>query len=305
MLVLITGANGFIGKYVAKYYKSKGYQVIGIGHGDWVQAEYHVWGIDEWHKCDITLENLILYANNPEIIVHCAGSGSVEFSIHHPLADFQRTVSTTYAVLEYIKTASMKTKLIYPSSAAVYGLIQSLPIKENQGLHPISPYGIHKKMAEEACNLYAKQYGISVIIMRLFSVYGDELKKQLLWEACEKINKGASEFWGSGEEKRDWIHIHEVAELMYLAGEKADSQCECVNVGTGNSVTVKELLQILFNSYGKKSQSPRFNGKIKSGNPDCYEADIEKIQQWGWVNRTMLQDGVMQYVTWYKENAKY
>ena len=87
----------------------------------------------------------------------------------------------------YKRQYSYNTKLIYPSSAAVYGFSNNLPLKEYSDLNPISPYGYHKKIVEELCRMYVEQYAVKVVVLRLFSVYGKELKKQLLWDACKKL----------------------------------------------------------------------------------------------------------------------
>ena len=117
--VLVTGAYGFIGRYVAREYHKNGYYVIGMGHGTWNLVDTNIWGIDEFYSCDITIESLAKYAIDIDVIVHCAGSGSVGFSVENPLQDFERTVQTTYFVLEFIRKYSYNTTLIYPSSAAV------------------------------------------------------------------------------------------------------------------------------------------------------------------------------------------
>ena len=100
---LVTGAHGFLGRYVARQLARDNWRVIGLGHGSWARDEWKVWGIAEWHCADIALETLLIYAGEPDVIVHCAGSGSVGFSMTHPYQDFQRTVATALAVLEYAR----------------------------------------------------------------------------------------------------------------------------------------------------------------------------------------------------------
>ena len=142
--VLVTGANGFIGRYIAKEYHDNGYYIVGVGHGKYSIQECKHWGIDEWHEMDITIDVLkrLLIRN---IIVHCAGSGSVGFSVTNPMQDFERTVLSTHYVLEYMRLYAPNAKLIYPSSAAIYGCCAEMPIRENALKNPISPYGYHKK----------------------------------------------------------------------------------------------------------------------------------------------------------------
>lgn len=301
--VLVTGAYGFIGRYTAKEFHKAGYYVIGLGHGTWGQNEASRWGVDEWHVGDVTMDALQTYALDCEVIVHCAGSGSVGFSIANPMKDFERTVWTTHYVLEFIRLYSPTTRFVYPSSAAVYGNQDELPLQVNMIPNPISPYGVHKKIVEELCQMYAKQYGVKVAVLRLFSVYGNGLRKQLLWDACRKLSDRQNEFWGTGEETRDWVHVCDVARAMYTACLQASPQCPVVNVASGHGTKISDILQILFGEYGEHEQ-PFFGGQINVGNPNHYVADISEIKEWDWKPEVSLQDGVKDYVRWFINREK-
>ena len=301
--VCVTGAYGFVGRNISRFYASKGWYVVGIGHGSWARDEWREWGISEWHTSDIPLETIITYAQKPDILVHCAGSGSVSFSMNNPFQDFQRTVVTTTAVLEYIRLYSPKTSLVYPSSAGVYGIVRQQPINEAVPLCPISPYGTHKKIAEELIVSYAKHFGVSGVIVRLFSIYGNSLRKQLLWDACSKLKNKEYNFFGSGNEKRDWLHIDDSSMLLFIAGENASRECPIVNGGAGQGVSVQEILESVFEVY-QCSESPIFVGSLRPGDPIDYIADISLAQEWGWHPVKKWQDGVRDYVKWYKGGAQ-
>lgn len=298
-IVCITGAYGFIGRNVSCLYASKGWHVIGIGHGSWARKEWRKWGISEWHSADITIETMITYAQRPDVIVHCAGSGSVKFSLENPFQDFQRTVSTTTAVLEFIRLYSPKSKLVYPSSAGVYGVVEEQPIKENSPLQPISPYGVHKKMAEDLIISYSNYFNISASIVRLFSIYGNFLRKQLIWDACTKIKNKDYSFYGSGEEIRDWLHIDDTSSLLFAAGCNASTFCPIINGGSGKGITVREILDVVFNTYNC-NESPRFIGSPKPGDPVNYIADISISQKLNWHPIKKWQEGIREYVEWFK-----
>ena len=298
--ILVTGAYGFIGRYTAKTYHNAGFYVIGLGHGTWSVSEAKVWGIDEWHNADVNMDSLQSYASDVDIIIHCAGSGSVGFSLSNPMKDFERTVWTTHYVLEYIRTFSPQTRLLYPSSAAVYGNQEMLPLTTDMTPNPISPYGVHKNIVEELCDMYAKQYGVRAAVLRLFSVYGNGLKKQLLWDACSKLSQGINTFWGTGEETRDWVHVSDVANAFLLAGEKASPKCPIVNVGTSHAVKIKDVLDILFEAYGAQKR-PAFGGEVNAGNPNHYVADVAAMSEWGWHPSVDLKQGIKEYVRWYRE----
>lgn len=296
---LVTGAYGFIGRHVACQLARDGWRVIGLGHGTWVRDEWQKWGIAEWHSADIALESLITYAGEPEIVVHCAGSGSVGFSMTHPYQDFQRTVTTTLAVLEYARLYAPRARVAYPSSAGVYGEVQRLPIAETDPLSPSSPYGVHKRLVEDLCASYARHFGIAVAVVRLFSVYGAGLRKQLLWDASQKIAAGENLFFGTGAEIRDWLHVEDAASLLIAAANHASESCPVANGGSGKGVTVREILEELYTCFGR-SAAPQFSGVARSGDPPGYVADISRARQWAWHPLVEWQRGVREYAAWLK-----
>ncbi len=299
---LITGAAGFLGRYAAQECRRQGVYVVGIGHGDLGKDIASKDGIDEWISSDITMESLKSLSFLPDILIHCAGSGSVGFSVQNPLEDCARTVLSAYFALEYVRLYSPRTVFVYPSSAAVYGESQRMPICEDMSLNPISPYGVHKKMAEELCAMYARQYQVRCTVLRFFSIYGEKLKKQLLWDACNKLADGNVSFWGTGQEVRDWVHAEDAARALLLGALHASTECPVVNVGSGAGTPVRTVLERLFLSYGREDE-PCFTGAENAGNPAKYIADITRIRSWGWSPEIPLDRGIDRYVRWYRSVA--
>jgi UDP-glucose 4-epimerase len=216
--------------------------------------------------------------------------------------DFQRTVETTVAVLEFVHQHAPQARVVYPSSAGVYGLVNNLPIKETTALDPISPYGEHKKIAEEVCQSYSRHFGISVAIVRLFSVYGIGLRKQLLWDACVKICNGENTFFGSGLETRDLLHVNDAAALLLVAGMLEAPGCNVINGGSGKGITVREILNELFACFGS-ADAPQFSGVSRNGDPVNYIADISKAESLGWKPSIAWRNGLHEYAKWFKNGS--
>lgn len=302
-VALVTGASGFIGRHVSRGFSSKDYHVVGIGHGTWENQEWRHCGIHEWHQSDVSLESLIAYVGIPDVVVHCAGSGSVSYSMSNPYLDFQSTVNTTAAVLEFARIHAPLARIVYPSSAGIYGCVEQLPIKESFHPAPVSYYGIHKLMAEMLCKSYAKNASLNVAIVRMFSIYGEGLCKQLLWDTCKKIQDGQAEFFGTGEESRDWLHIDDAVRLLIMAGDKANAECPVVNCASGVGVTNKTVIRKIYECFGAE-RTPIFIGTSKPGDPAHYVADIDAITAWGWKPEIVLDDGLSRYCQWFKGYAQ-
>lgn len=299
--VLITGAFGFLGRNTAKYFKSKNYEVFGIGYGEWKIGERKKWGIDNWREGEVNFKNLSKYSEKFDLIIHCAGGSSVGYSMVKPLRDFQLTVNSSAAILEFMRLKCPKSRLIYPSSAAVYGEKPDKAIKENDLLNPISPYGFNKKIVEEICELYSKNFGLNISIIRFFSLYGAGLKKQLLWDTCERFRKEKSEvyFFGTGKETRDWLNVKDAVRLFF-AVSKSNKKNETINGASGKRVEIEKVLGILKKNYGKDVKI-NFIKREKPGDPKYYRANISRAKSLGWFPKVDLEDGILEYVNFYKE----
>ncbi|MDP5200714.1 NAD(P)-dependent oxidoreductase [Flavobacterium sp. DG2-3] len=301
MNVLITGAFGFLGRNAAKEYKKRGFHVVGIGHGKWNYEDYAVWGIDQWVETTIKLDVLLALDISFDIIIHCGGSGSVAFSNTNPYEDFQRSVQSTLALLEFIRLKNKNCKFIYPSSPAVQGNLGNIPIKEEMSGIPASPYGFHKKIAEEICFSYHKNFNIQIGIIRYFSIYGEGLKKQLLWDACKKLSsEGDLEFFGTGKETRDWIHISDATSLMGMFSDQLKDY-QVVNAGVGKVVEISDVIKKLSHCF-KNSRKINFNGLVKEGDPIHFLADTKKAFELGWIPKISLEMGLENYVEYFKKH---
>jgi UDP-glucose 4-epimerase len=228
-----------------------------------------------------------------------AGGSSVQASFAEPFQDFERSVSTLACALEFIRVASPRTKLVYPSSASVYGNTARIPIPECCPVAPISPYGLYKSLSEQVVAMYAKHYGVSASVIRFFSLYGCGLRKQLLWDACNKMTTGEESFMGTGRELRDWLHVDDAVSLIKFAVEHASADCPVVNGGVGVGVSVREILGAIA-AHFPGSAAPKFLGAQRLGDPTAFVADIALSRAWGWAPKRPLTEGISEYVTWWK-----
>ena len=296
--ILVTGAHGFLGRHAARHFNRQKCFVTGIGHGDWSEREWRTWGLHEWHATEVDVNAMTTYGGEPDVIVHCAGGANVSFAVQHPKQDFERSVTTTLAVLEYVRLHAPRCIVVYPSSAAVYGTVERMPIVEECSLNPVSFYGVNKRICEQLVAGYAGHFGVASSIVRYFSIYGPGLKKQILWDACNRLNADENQFFGTGRETRDFVHVEDAVSLLHAASRNAGPDCPVVNGGTGEKTTISDLLVYIFRALGRSDQ-PVFIHENREGDPQHYLADASKVLSWGWQPRHSISDGVREYVDWY------
>lgn len=296
---LVTGTYGFLGRHVAKKLACDGWQVTGIGHGSWNKKEWSQYGIKVFFNCDVTYENLEKVLNPPfNIVIHCAGTGSVGASYSNPREDFRKNVISSHDLLEYLRIHSPSSHLIFPSSASVYGCVEKKLIPEEHPRNPVSPYGLHKKMVEDLCEFYSSRHDINVDIIRFFSIYGTGLKKQLIWDACKKIHAGNSQFFGTGNEIRDFLHIDDAVSLIQLLAEKPSQGLSIINGGTGLGITTREIITLIQKGFSDNNPL-NFTNLIREGDPTYMIADIRKARSLGWIPLVPLNVGINDTIEWF------
>ena len=298
MRVLITGANGFIGRKCMEIFIQEGHTVEG-----WVRIEQGT------SACNLKKVNLMdtsaiedaLLAFHPNVIVHCAGAADVGKSVENPEMDFQGNVRVTHNLLFSLhKTCLEKIRVVFLSSAGVYGNPISLPIKENMPLNPLSPYAVHKVMCEDLCRYFKNNYGMDIKIARIFSAYGSGLRKQIFWDMQKKaVNFGRLDMFGTGKESRDYIHVKDVVQCLYLLATK-ESNYLLFNVANGEEITIRRVTEIFAEEFGLPKTQINFNGHTREGDPINWRADISRIQELGYKKTVNIDDGIAEYCKWCK-----
>lgn len=298
--VLVTGGAGFLGRAAARAFKARGFRVVGIGHGRFTPEQAATQGFDAWHAAEVSLAGLAGLDEAFDVVAHCAGNGLVGHSLSQPLDAFRRTVQNTAELLEHLRLTASKAVLVYPSSAGVYGAADDRPLHESDRPNPVSPYGYHKKLVEDLLECQSRYFGLRVAVVRFFSIYGPGLAKQLLWDAAGKLCASAAQvdFWGTGEETRDWIHVDDAA--AFIADLSAVGEpFTIVNGASGERVTVRTVLEMLREALGAKVQIG-FNGTVRPGDPRFYHADMAQARRLGLRTTVPLAEGLQGYADWFR-----
>jgi UDP-glucose 4-epimerase len=290
-VAFVTGAGGFLGGAVAASLVGAGWRVAGfdITPG---RAE----GCAHWITGEVRQDALARAAADlgmPEVVFHAAGGSSVGASMADPEGDLRRTVGSLRETLAFLKAEAPLARLIYPSSAAVYGAAELGPVPETAWLQPISPYGRHKMQAE----FDIAMSGVNAVVLRFFSLYGPGLRKQLLWDLARRLaaKPVQLELSGTGEELRDFLFIDDAVRLVGLA---TGAPRMILNGGWGEAVTVREAAGILARALGSDARIG-FSGEARAGDPQALVADISTARRAGFEPQVAFGDGVRRYARWF------
>lgn len=298
--IIITGVSGFIGSNVARYYLNKKYKVIGISRSEFELKNKNY----EFIQIDLNRDQLdeIFIKYRPQYFIHCASSASVGASVENPEYDFESSVSVLYKILFTLKRVNINIKFIFLSSAAVYGDPKKIPISEDDEISPISPYGLNKKICEEICEYFIKNECMDIKILRIFSVYGIGLKKQILWDINKKIkNYNSLELFGTGYETRDFLNVQDLIQIIDLILNFKTKEY-IFNVANGEQINIRNLAEIFLKNRNLSYDILKFNNMVKNGDPLNWKADISKIKALGYRKQINIENGIKNYIEWLDEN---
>lgn len=299
MNILIIGSKGFIGSACYSYFKGQdGYEVYGAD----VVTEYND---PNYFLIDATNADFKSVFRRQQFAwcINCAGAASVPDSFIRPEKDYLLNVNLTVTLLNAIREENIDCKFLQMSSAAVYGNPVVMPIKETDRLAPLSPYGIHKKQAEELCELYHRYYGLSIFIFRVFSAYGSGLQKQLFWDLFKK-SKSQQHFtlFGTGEETREFIHVTDIVNAMSLVINGNQTGFEVINIANGSQITIAAATRMFLENMEFKG-GYSFEGVNRAGDPLYWQADTSLLKSFGYRQQISFEEGIKDYCKWLKEKV--
>ena len=298
-VAFVTGAAGFLGGAVAAAWVRAGWKVAGFDTSPGWAAGCAHWVTGEVHRDALTRAAGELGV--PQVVFHAAGGSSVGASIADPQGDFARTVLSLRETLAFLRQAAPAARLIYPSSAAIYGTASTDPLLETAPLRPISPYGRHKLQVEVDIAEAAAGSGLDTVILRFFSLYGPGLRKQLLWDLARRLaaRPAQLELSGTGDERRDFLFVDDAVRLVGLAARlDAPGEPLILNGGRGEAITVRDAAQALARAIGVDA-AIGFSGETRAGDPKALVADISEARALGFSPDVTFEDGARRFARWF------
>lgn len=301
MQALITGARGFLGQYMLAACESVGFSVHGLSRGaERPRGNFVSYTASNLESADL---DKLLLEHPIDCCFHFASASNVAASVQSPLSDFSESLPGAARLFDSVRKIRPSCHIVIASSAAVYGNPASLPISETTSLKPLSAYGIHKLLIEEMAYHHCRIYGTRISSMRIFSAYGVGLRKQLLWDACCKgisaarAGEKTAEFFGTGDESRDFIHASDVAAAALTISLSEGEGFAAYNVASGREIKVSQVAELLFRIL-PGDLKPRFNGEEREGDPKRWQADLGLLKSLGFVPSASFESELEAYALW-------
>lgn len=292
MNVLIIGSKGFIGSHCVAHFSKIGKVWECDVVSDYDNPRYFLIDSSQtnFEQC---FKN-----QNFDLCINCSGAASVPDSVNNPKRDFFLNVMNVHLILNAIRQYNDTCKFINLGSAAVYGNPETLPVKEEQKRKPVSPYGYHKMMAETMVEEFYNFYKINCCTVRIFSAFGEGLKKQLFWDLYKKAQHNTDvDLFGTGNETRDFIHVSDLVLALQKIYEHHNFMGDTINLASGIETEIRSAVSVFYKHLGFTG-AVNFKGATRKGDPTNWVADISHLNTLGFKPQTSLDAGLEKYVEW-------
>ena len=299
--VLITGGAGFIGSHVADRFLLNNYEVIAAdnlvtGNVDNINGKnIKFFNIDirDREKLEELFKN-----EQPDYVIHLAAQVSVSSSVEDVLYDAEENITALINILELCKKYNTE-KIVFSSTAAVYGIPEEVPSRETNKTAPLSPYGLSKLTGEEYIKMYSRLFGVNYVILRYANVYGP--RQSAHGEAGvvsifnDKIKANGDIFIeGDGLQTRDFVYVKDVSGANYICATE-DIKNETFNVSTNTDISILKL----FNTMKKYSgyEKDAFHKEARKGDIRNSRLDNNKLlKNTSWKPEYTLDQGLKEYL---------
>ncbi|MBY6037182.1 NAD-dependent epimerase/dehydratase family protein [Fictibacillus nanhaiensis] len=306
MKALVTGGAGFIGSNVVKYLLEREWEVRVIDNLS-SGYKYNLDGLDvEFIEGDICDPQITMKAcEGRDVVFHLAACVGRQKSLDDPQLDSNINLLGTVNILEGMRKHGVK-RIVYSSSAAIFGELITPTIDENHPQNADSPYGVSKLAAEKMILAYSGIFDITGICLRYFNIYGVNQRYDLYGNVipifAKRIFSGEPiTIYGDGEQTRDFVNVCDVARANYLAAT-TDKGTGVYNLGSGNSITINKLAEMMQEmsgiNVGEKYES------MRPADVRHCKAKTDKVKnELRFETSIILEKGLLEYMSWFKENC--
>jgi len=310
MKILITGGAGFIGSHLCEKYTKEGHNVFCLDNflsGNLINVR-HLLDFRNFKlvKGDIRdrdlLEKIMV---DTDVVFHLAAQIHVDRSYVEPQLTYDINVMGTQNVLEAARYHDV-AKVIHASTSEVYGSAVYAPIDENHPLNAPHPYGASKIAADRMCHAYLHTYGMNIVLMRLFNIFGPRQRDigyggVISIFARRIMNDMPPIIFGDGRQTRDYTYIDDAIRAYDLALKAKKRIDEPINFGTGKEVSINDIATKLIKLCGKEKQMKTVHVDPRIGEVKRLIANADKAKKvFGWKAKVDFDTGLEKFVTWYR-----
>ncbi|MFX0123720.1 MAG: GDP-mannose 4,6-dehydratase [Candidatus Hodarchaeota archaeon] len=307
--ILITGAAGFIGSHLCEKLVDSNKILALDNFQDFYARKMKEQNLQNllphrnFHFREVDIRDakpLGQMTKNIDLIFHEAAQPGLRYSLKNPRVVHDINVNGTLNVLEAARINEVE-KIIFASSSSVYGVPKYLPLDETHPTSPYSPYAASKLAAEHYCTAYHTSYGLNVVSLRYFSVYGPRQRPDLVIRAVTErlMNNQSPIIFGDGSYTRDFTFIDDIVNGTILAAETDSVGGKIFNLGFGQRTSILEIVQKLQDLLKKQHLSPIYKPAYPGDFPHT-QAEISKAKQiLGYRPTTSLKQGLKQFLEWW------
>ncbi|MCD6326643.1 GDP-mannose 4,6-dehydratase [bacterium] len=307
MRILVTGVSGFIGSHLASRLLEEGHEVIGMdSFTSYYSIDQKKANLAEltgesnfrFLRADLLTVDLDTLLSDIDVVFHLAAQAGVRASWGHHFKEYTRNnIDATQELLEAARNTGL-TKFIHASSSSVYGEVKTLPVKETHPLVPVSPYGVTKLAAEHLCSIYAKSFGVPIVMLRFFTVYGPRQRPDMAFHKFIKAGLDGLpiEVYGDGTQTRDFTYVKDIVEACVLS-MNAKAGLGPYNIGGGARVRlsdVVEIIQKLLDVELEIKNVGKQRGDVLHTHSDCSSARANL----GYSPKFSLEEGLFEEIAW-------
>jgi UDP-glucuronate 4-epimerase len=309
--VIVTGAAGFIGSHLCEALVGEGRSVIGIDNfaSNYAEANKRQNLVSLTGNRRFTLVQAdvgskqiqhVVSSTRPDVIVHLAATPGVRPSIDHVLEYIDNNVRGTANLLSSAVTSSVQ-KVIFASSSSVYGQGLTVASREEDSLHPLSPYAATKVSGEALCQSFVACHDISITCLRFFTVYGPRQRPDMGIHTAARCISSGSPFRmnGDGRSSRDYSYIYDIVSGICASLEN-DQRFAVYNLGSGRPIELGTMIRTVAEALGREAQLESID--ITGAEPTRTFADIRKAaNELGYKRTVDFREGVGRFIDWFTE----
>jgi UDP-glucuronate 4-epimerase len=238
-----------------------------------------------------------------DCIVHLAARAGVRPSLTEPRLYVETNINGTMNLLELARERGTK-QFVFGSSSSVYGENEKVPFREDDPIfNPISPYAATKAAGELICHTYSHLYGMRIVCLRFFTVYGARQRPDLAIHKFAKLISAGKEIpvFGDGTSRRDYTYIDDIIAGVRAAIDYDQTNYEVINLGESRTVELRELISLLEKALGQTAKIDR--QPMQPGDVPQTFADITKARRLLSYNpQTQIEEGIRKFVEWFHES---